>query len=208
MSWATEESTTGEPGTTTGRVLGVDLGSRRIGIAVSDDSRQVASALMVLTRGESHVSDHGRLTDVIIETGASLVVVGLPLSLSGGAGPAARAVLDEVSELRAALDVPVECCDERYSTVIARRALAAGGRRPIAGAPWWTKWRRRPSCRRGSTAARLALAAGRSGRPLFVSQGEPGGPVASALSPNEPRLRCPASRPSWRKRPTRRAFTW
>ena len=132
MSWATEESTTGEPGTTTGRVLGVDLGSRRIGIAVSDDSRQVASALMVLTRGESHVSDHGRLTDVIIETGAALVVVGLPLSLSGAAGPAARAVLDEVSELRATLDVPVECCDERYSTVIARRALAAGGRRPVA----------------------------------------------------------------------------
>ena len=61
-----------------------------------------------------------------------MVVVGLPLSLSGGAGPAARGVLAEVAEMRQALDVPVECCDERYSTVIARRALAAGGRRPAA----------------------------------------------------------------------------
>jgi putative Holliday junction resolvase len=113
-------------------VLGIDLGSRRIGVAVSDDSRRVASALTVVNRGESHVEDHGRLADVVLETGAALVVVGLPLSLSGGAGPAARAVLDEVTEMGESLDVPVECCDERYSTVIARRALAAGGRRPAA----------------------------------------------------------------------------
>jgi len=132
VNWAIEESTAEQPATAAGRVLGIDLGSRRIGVAVSDDSRRVASALTVVNRGESHVDDHGQLADVIVETGAALVVVGLPLSLSGGAGPAARAVLDEVSEMRELLEVPVECCDERYSTVIARRALAAGGRRPAA----------------------------------------------------------------------------
>ncbi len=101
-------------------------------MAVSDDNRRVASALTVITRGGSHADDHARLAALIAETGAALVVVGLPLSLSGGAGPAARGVLAEVTEIRGVLDVPVECCDERYSTVIARRALAAGGRRPAA----------------------------------------------------------------------------
>ena len=113
-----------------GRVLGVDLGSRRIGLAVSDDARRVATALTVLHRGGSHAEDHAGLAGVLAETGANLVVIGLPLSLSGTAGPAATAVQAEVTELREALAVPVECCDERYSTVIAQRALAAGGRRP------------------------------------------------------------------------------
>jgi putative Holliday junction resolvase len=101
-------------------------------VAVSDDRRRVASALTVVARGASHAADHAQLATVIAETGAAMVVVGLPLSLSGGAGPAARGVLAEVAEMREVLDVPVECCDERYSTVIASRALATGGRRPAA----------------------------------------------------------------------------
>jgi putative Holliday junction resolvase len=113
-----------------GRVLGVDLGSRRIGLAVSDSGRRVASALSVLPRRACHADDHGDMGKVVSETGANLVVVGLPLSLSGGVGPAATAVQAEVEELRQVLQVPVECCDERYSTVIAWRALAVGGRRP------------------------------------------------------------------------------
>ena len=132
MDRAIEETTADERRATTGRVLGIDLGSRRIGVAVSDDGRRVASALTVLSRAESHGQDHGRLAVVVAETGAAMVVVGLPLSLSGEAGPAARAVMAEVTEMRDVLDVPVECCDERYSTVIAGRALAAGGRRPAA----------------------------------------------------------------------------
>ncbi len=113
-----------------GRVLGVDLGSRRIGLAVSDDTRRVATALAVLHRGGSHAEDHAGLAGVLAETGANMLVIGLPLSLSGTVGPAATAVQAEAAELREALAVPVECCDERYSTVIAQRALAAGGRRP------------------------------------------------------------------------------
>lgn len=124
---------TGEgAGPALGRVIGVDLGSRRIGLALSDDRRRVASALAVLPRGRSRADDHARLGEVISGAGATLVVVGLPLSLSGGAGPAARAVEAEVAELRSVLDVPVEYCDERFSTVVANRALAAGAKRRSA----------------------------------------------------------------------------
>ncbi|HUC16018.1 MAG TPA: Holliday junction resolvase RuvX [Acidimicrobiales bacterium] len=130
MTWELEEQLAAPR--PEGRVLGVDLGSRRIGLAVSDDRRRVASALVMLPRGGSREGDHSRLAAVVLETGANLVVVGLPLSLSGGTGPAARAVEAEVADLRLALPVPVECCDERFSTVIARRALVAGGRRPAA----------------------------------------------------------------------------
>jgi len=131
VTWEMEED--GDGPRTAGRVLGVDLGSRRIGLALSDDGRRVASALSVLPRGGSHSLDHAALAGVVSETEAKLVVVGLPLSLSGRAGPAARAVKAEVSELRKVLRVPVECCDERYSTVVAWRALVADGRRSSAG---------------------------------------------------------------------------
>jgi putative holliday junction resolvase len=115
-----------------GRVLGVDLGRRRVGLAISDSRRSVASALSVLARGASHLEDHARLAHVVVETGANLVVVGLPLSLSGQAGPAAKEVQEEVAELQRALSVPVELCDERYSTVVAERSLRAGGRKAPA----------------------------------------------------------------------------
>jgi len=115
-----------------GRVVGVDLGRRRVGLAVSDSDRRVASALAVLERRASHEQDHAELARVVAETGANLVVVGLPLSLSGRAGPAAEQVKEEVAELERALPVPVEMCDERYSTVVADRSLRAAGRKTPA----------------------------------------------------------------------------
>ncbi len=112
-----------------GRALGVDLGSRRIGVAVSDDRRRVATALTVLARTASPDEDHARLANLVGETGANVVVVGLPLSLSGDHGPAARATEGELATLRRRLGVPVVASDERYTTFIARRVLASGGRR-------------------------------------------------------------------------------
>jgi putative Holliday junction resolvase len=112
------------------RALGVDLGSRRIGIAVSDEGLRVASALTVIERGTSRSVDHRQIASVALEWDAGVVVVGLPLSLSGEVGPVAKAVQEEVRELRLVLPVPVEVSDERFTTLIARRALACGGRRP------------------------------------------------------------------------------
>ena len=74
------------------RVVGLDLGGRRIGVAVSDASGTVASPHSVLERRGDTASDHATIAAVIAELGAERVVVGLPLSLDGTVGPAASAV--------------------------------------------------------------------------------------------------------------------
>jgi putative Holliday junction resolvase len=116
-----------------GRVLGVDLGSRRIGLALSDPLGVLAGPLAVLSRTGSVASDHAAILRAAVENEAALVVVGLPLSLSTGRpGPAAEATLAEVAELTAraaALDPPIRVGthDERLTTVTAQRSLATGG---------------------------------------------------------------------------------
>ena len=115
------------------RVLGVDLGARRIGLALSDPLGMLAGPLTVLERTGDRAADHAAILRAAAGNEADLVVVGVPLSLSTGRpGPAARAALAEVDELReqaAAADPPVavEICDERLTTVTALRTLAAGG---------------------------------------------------------------------------------
>ncbi len=101
----------------------MDLGTRRIGVAVSDPSGTIASPLEVVDRSGDVATDHRRLADLVREVGAERVVVGLPLSLSGQAGPAAQATLVEVAAMADALDVPVETHDERLSTVSANSTL-------------------------------------------------------------------------------------
>jgi putative Holliday junction resolvase len=105
------------------RALGLDLGAKRIGVAVSDRSGTIASPLTVLERARSHADDHRRIAALVVEEEAEAVVVGLPLSLNGSLGPAAAGVQAEVGELTAALIVPVEMFDERLTTVSAERAL-------------------------------------------------------------------------------------
>jgi putative holliday junction resolvase len=111
------------------RVLGVDLGGRRIGVALSDGAGVVATPYETIDRGADRAADHRRIAAAVAETGAELVVVGLPRSLDGSLGPAARLVLDEVDELARHLDVAVETVDERLSTVTAERSLREQGRR-------------------------------------------------------------------------------
>jgi putative Holliday junction resolvase len=106
------------------RALGVDLGERRIGLALSDPSRVVASPHDVLRRSGDRAADRNAIVAAARDLGASVIVVGLPLSLSGGKGPAARAALDEVEALRAISgDIDVVVQDERLTTVTAERAL-------------------------------------------------------------------------------------
>ncbi len=105
------------------RVLGIDLGSRRIGVAVSDRTGTVATPLTVLQRTGDRAEDHRRIAELVVEEEAELVVVGLPLSLDGSIGPAARAALAEAADLAAVVPVPVETFDERLTTVTADRAL-------------------------------------------------------------------------------------
>lgn len=111
------------------RVLGVDLGSRRIGLAVSDPGGTIALPHDVLARsGDAHADDDA-IVAAAREAGATTIVVGLPRSLSGRDGPAARATRREVDVLRelAARDgIDVELHDERLTTVIAQQQMRAG----------------------------------------------------------------------------------
>lgn len=111
------------------RALGLDLGERRIGVALSDSAGTVATPYEVVQRSRDRAQDHDRLAELVLETSADVVVVGLPLSLDGSRGPAARQVEAEVGELRARLGVQVELWDERLSTVEAGKRLSGAGLR-------------------------------------------------------------------------------
>jgi putative holliday junction resolvase len=104
------------------RVIGVDLGTRRVGVAVSDDRGMVATPHAVLQRTGDADADRAALVALVRELGAGMVVVGMPLSLDGTVGPAARWAGEEADALAALLDVPLELHDERLTTVSALRA--------------------------------------------------------------------------------------
>lgn len=105
------------------RALGVDLGSRRIGIALSDPSGTIASPLTVIARGASHAQDHQQIAKLVTEYEVECVVVGLPLTMAGTIGPAARGALDEIKEMTSSLSVPVHWHDERLTTKTANESM-------------------------------------------------------------------------------------
>ena len=109
------------------RTLALDLGSKRIGVAISDVDGRLALAYEVLERSGDRVVDHRRIAVMVTETESELVVVGLPLSLDGSLGPAAQGAMAEITELEARLAVPVANHDERFTTVSADRELREAG---------------------------------------------------------------------------------
>lgn len=111
------------PDPSPGRVLGVDLGQRRIGLAISDPDRTVASPDQVIIRSGDLQRDRRAIAEAAAEWEATLVVVGLPLSLDGSDGPAATAARAEALAIGEATGLPVETYDERFTTVTAQRSL-------------------------------------------------------------------------------------
>jgi len=111
----------GEPG----RVLGLDLGDARIGVAISDDRRRIAVPLGTVRTGAP--ADVKAIADLVHEHGVTLVVIGHPLHLSGEAGERAHHAERFAAALEAFLDVPVLLQDERLSSVEADRALRGAG---------------------------------------------------------------------------------
>jgi len=109
------------------RAVALDIGSRRIGVALSDSNGSVATPYEVVQRSGDRSRDHRRIGELVDEAGAEVVVVGLPFSLDGSIGPAARGILEEVEELRANLPVDVVTWDERLTTVEAERSLRVMG---------------------------------------------------------------------------------
>ena len=108
-------------------MLGIDLGSKRIGIAVSDRSGTIAGPLTVLQRTGNRATDHRRIAALVVEEEAVRVVVGLPLSMNGSIGPAAQGAIAEAAELASVVGVPVDTWDERLTTVSADRAMIEAG---------------------------------------------------------------------------------
>ncbi len=108
-----------------GRVLGLDLGDVRIGVAISDPDRRLAVPLGTVRAGAP--ADLKAVAKLVEENDVALVVVGHPLLMSGEAGTRARHAEGFAEALRAGLEVPVVLHDERLSTVEAERALKEAG---------------------------------------------------------------------------------
>lgn len=105
-----------------GRTLGLDVGTRTIGMAVSDDLGWTAQGLSTLAR-RGLAADLEALRAVAREWGVERVVVGLPRNMDGTLGPQATSVLEFAERLKEALGLPVVTWDERLSTVAAERTL-------------------------------------------------------------------------------------
>jgi putative Holliday junction resolvase len=111
--------------TATLRTIGLDVGTKTIGVAVSDELGLAAHPRRTLARlGDA--KDVAAIAAVVAEEGAERVVVGLPLTLAGEIGPMAKRVLALCAALEKHLTVPVETWDERFSTAGATRALLEG----------------------------------------------------------------------------------
>lgn len=109
-------------------VLGIDFGSRRLGLAVSDLDDRIA---LPIDPVESHgpEKDVAAIGELVRSRGVSRIVVGLPIHLDGSRGPQAEAADRFAERLRNALSLPVDLLDERWTTREAERALEATGRR-------------------------------------------------------------------------------
>ena len=108
------------------RVLAVDPGSKRVGIAVSDPTGTIAQALPTVA-AEPHDTLPSRLAALAKEKDAARIVVGLPRRMDGSFGPEAKAARELAAALRDASGLPVVLVDERLTTAAAERAMISGG---------------------------------------------------------------------------------
>ncbi len=117
------------------RILGLDIGDRRIGVAVSDPTGLLARPLVIIPR-KGEAADVAAVVRLVAEHQAGKVLAGLPLSLDGSLGPQAAKVKAFLDKLAPALPVPLETWDERFSTTTAHELrLAAGVKKKKRQAP-------------------------------------------------------------------------
>jgi putative holliday junction resolvase len=108
------------------RILAIDPGSKRVGLALSDPTATIAQALMTLP-AEPAATLAARIAEIARDHEAARVVVGLPKRLDGSRGPEAKAAQELADAIRKESGLPVELVDERLTTVAAERSLIAGG---------------------------------------------------------------------------------
>jgi putative holliday junction resolvase len=108
-----------------GRLLGIDAGDRRVGVAVSDEMQRIASPAGMIERGPGEMEAFRAKVQAYEVAG---IVAGLPTGMSGREGPQAMAARAYAEGLAAALGLPLRFWDERLTTAVAERALVASGR--------------------------------------------------------------------------------
>ena len=108
------------------RILALDHGTRRIGVAVSDETKTIAQPLEYIP-AEPFADFLARLKKLLVEKEISLVLIGLPRNMDGSYGPAAEKVQTFVGVLRSAITVPIKMWDERLTSAQANRVLIQGG---------------------------------------------------------------------------------
>ena len=104
------------------RYIGLDVGDRTIGIAISDPFLLTAQSLMTIKR-KSKIEDIEIINDIIKEKEVSKIIVGLPKNMNNTIGPQAKKVKTFVKELRKRTDLDIEYVDERLTTISATRVL-------------------------------------------------------------------------------------
>lgn len=107
------------------RILGVDLGTKRIGLAISDETETLASAFDTYQR-QSHESDIEFFRNLVVEEEIGRIVLGYPLNMDGSSGPKAEEANQFKEALSQAIDIPIELFDERLTTSEAERVLLQG----------------------------------------------------------------------------------
>ena len=108
------------------KILGIDYGERRIGIAISDSLKIIASPLLVLDRKKNYnyLDD---IKNLIIEHDIGLIIVGLPLTLKGTISIQTKKTQDFIKELDLIVDVPIKTIDERLTSLEAEKILIQKG---------------------------------------------------------------------------------
>jgi putative Holliday junction resolvase len=106
------------------RIIGLDYGAKRIGIAVSDPMNIIARPVGVITNDANVFKN---IADYVREFAASLIVVGMPYSLKGGSTEKGKEVLEFIRKLKAGIQVEVKTVDERFTSMIAQKSMLTMG---------------------------------------------------------------------------------
>ena len=104
------------------RLLGIDVGSKTLGLAISDSALTVASPLLTLKRAK-FAADAEKLRGIVNERAVGGLVIGLPVAMDGSEGPRCQSVRQFAANLLAVFDLPLAFWDERFSTIGAERPL-------------------------------------------------------------------------------------
>lgn len=109
--------------------MALDVGERRVGVAMSDLSQTLASPYTTL-QAHPHVVLFQKIVQLIHKEDVVALVIGLPISLNGHEGPQAQRIRTFIEAVSAYVTVPIETCDERYTTAEAQRMMIEAGLRP------------------------------------------------------------------------------